>query len=453
TSWTSGGSVDFTDSAIVIASSRGYWLSKDRGYNWERKPTPLRANNRIPVSVAMKDPDHILILSDWDTVFNFYPQPLCFTTSDGGQTWGQSNVPVSTSFTRYVSGTSNTYITVGFISISGPSGSAISYDGGLSWNTLTGDSYTSVAFLNDSTGYATASNGSFGTNNQGQIYKWDVNCFATSTVENVTVCDSFTWPTTGITYITSGTYADTIQNGFGCDSILVLNLEIAAPVVNVFRNGNTFIAEDLPVSTMHQWLRCDQGFAPINGANTNVYTATEDGQYAVEFTNGSCKDTSECFTACMPLEDSIVQVDDTLMVTTVGATYQWVDCDNGNAPITGATERKYVPMSSGNFGVEISGTLCTYTLDCYNIILSGAEETETKRVRIHPNPVTHWLNIEGDLSNTHTYELYNTMGQMVGSGLIHQQRIDVKDLSGGMYLLRIRNANRVLLGTYQMIKR
>lgn len=41
-----------------------------------------------------------------------------------------------------------------------------------------------------------------------------------------TSCDSYLWPENGITYNQSGTYTHTLQNQFGCDSIIRLNLTI-----------------------------------------------------------------------------------------------------------------------------------------------------------------------------------------------------------------------------------
>lgn len=43
---------------------------------------------------------------------------------------------------------------------------------------------------------------------------------------SVVACDQYNWALTGLTYNTSGQYQDTLQNQFGCDSIVRLNLTI-----------------------------------------------------------------------------------------------------------------------------------------------------------------------------------------------------------------------------------
>jgi gliding motility-associated-like protein len=47
-----------------------------------------------------------------------------------------------------------------------------------------------------------------------------------SSTENIQSCNSYTWPVNGRTYFVSGMYQDTISNVFGCDSVLNLNLSV-----------------------------------------------------------------------------------------------------------------------------------------------------------------------------------------------------------------------------------
>ncbi|MBK8483207.1 MAG: gliding motility-associated C-terminal domain-containing protein [Saprospiraceae bacterium] len=45
-------------------------------------------------------------------------------------------------------------------------------------------------------------------------------------IETIKICNSYTWQVTGLTYTQSGIYSDTFTNAYGCDSILVLDLQI-----------------------------------------------------------------------------------------------------------------------------------------------------------------------------------------------------------------------------------
>jgi hypothetical protein len=47
-------------------------------------------------------------------------------------------------------------------------------------------------------------------------------------------------------------------------------------------------------SVNYQWINCDQGNSIIAGANTQSFTPTANGHFAVILSNGICTDTSAC---------------------------------------------------------------------------------------------------------------------------------------------------------------
>ena len=115
---------------------------------------------------------------------------------------------------------------------------------------------------------------------------------ATSFVETEVACDSFTWSHTGLTYTVSGTYEDTLVNAVGCDSIVTLNLTINTVDVSVTNTSPTLTAN--ATGAQYQWLDCDNGFMPLAGETAQSFTATSNGNYAVEVTENGCTDTSAC---------------------------------------------------------------------------------------------------------------------------------------------------------------
>jgi hypothetical protein len=56
--------------------------------------------------------------------------------------------------------------------------------------------------------------------------------------------------------------------------------------------GNTLSATAAGMS--YQWVDCNNSNEPIDGAEGQSYTATENGNYAVIITDGNCSQTSEC---------------------------------------------------------------------------------------------------------------------------------------------------------------
>lgn len=72
-------------------------------------------------------------------------------------------------------------------------------------------------------------------------------------------------------------------------------------------------------------------------------------------TNGPCSVSDQVVVSvASPIDVTVGQVGPTLSANNSGATYQWVDCDNGNAPITGATSQSFTPSNSGNYAVIIT---------------------------------------------------------------------------------------------------
>lgn len=107
-----------------------------------------------------------------------------------------------------------------------------------------------------------------------------------------TVCKRFLSPSKKYTWTISGKYADTILNKKGCDSIITVNLTINNASVNVSQKGTKLTA--LADGAQYQWLNCNTNYSKIAGATGQTYIATAVGKYAVEVTEGLCTDTSVC---------------------------------------------------------------------------------------------------------------------------------------------------------------
>ncbi|WP_298781414.1 putative metal-binding motif-containing protein, partial [uncultured Polaribacter sp.] len=57
--------------------------------------------------------------------------------------------------------------------------------------------------------------------------------------------------------------------------------------------------------------------------------------------------------------------------------YQWIDCDNNNAALTGATSQSYSPESEGNYAVKVvTSNGCTDTSTCYTYTLDGDTDND-----------------------------------------------------------------------------
>jgi gliding motility-associated-like protein len=90
-------------------------------------------------------------------------------------------------------------------------------------------------------------------------------------ISEIRICKEYIWPVNGKTYLKSGFYSDTLSNILGCDSILSLNLEILNEqiyhsdviICDVYTwpvNGQTYIQSGQYVDTLINLQGCDSIF-------------------------------------------------------------------------------------------------------------------------------------------------------------------------------------------------
>ncbi len=95
------------------------------------------------------------------------------------------------------------------------------------------------------------------------------------------------------TYTATGTYVDVLLSSGGCDSTVTTNLIVNQSIdstVSVIGN----IATANQTGATYQWLDCSNSSSSIIGANSQQYTATATGDYAVQITLNGCTVKSSC---------------------------------------------------------------------------------------------------------------------------------------------------------------
>jgi len=144
------------------------------------------------------------------------------------------------------------------------------------------------------------------------------------------------------------------------------------------------------------------------------------------------------------ISNSVTQTGATLTADYVGATYQWLDCDNANAQIVGETNQSYTPTLTGNYAVEINSNGCIDTSACMLVDFTGINEINNSSVKVYPNPSseTFTLALDEYLVGSN-YMIYNQLGALVKKGLISNsnQIIDVSNIANGIYNLSIEQTN------------
>lgn len=125
---------------------------------------------------------------------------------------------------------------------------------------------------------------------------------------------------------------------------------------------------------------------------------------------------------------------------TSGATYQWVDCDNGNAPIPSATNRIFNAGTSGNYAVEVTLNGCTVTSSCTILNFVGIEDNEVSLVKVSPNPAKDVLTFK--LNETYvnaSVQIFDLTGKVLKEIALNSNSLslDISEFNSGVYLAKI----------------
>jgi hypothetical protein len=172
-------------------------------------------------------------------------------------------------------------------------------------------------------------------------------------------------------------------------------------------------------------------------------TLTAPGVYFESFSGpGGCDSvvTLTLIQSASGINSSVIQNGITLSAQQAGASYQWIDCLNGNTPIPGDTGQTFTATTNGQYAVVLQLNGCTDTSACFNITSVGISETTSGDLMIAAsNPFTQEITIK-NLSRFQDYDFIITdvSGKVLSSNQV-QRNQSVKIATGtwspGIYLL------------------
>lgn len=129
------------------------------------------------------------------------------------------------------------------------------------------------------------------------------------------------------------------------------------------------------------------------------------------------------------------------------AVYQWMDCNNGYAPIPFATTQQYIPSQPGDYAVEITLNGCVDTSTCYNVTTIGLSDITQTQMHVYPIPAHSSIQVEMKQSGRYTAVIYDLNGRRVmnnnETAFDQFTKIDLSSLEAGTYLLGIKSADGV----------
>jgi uncharacterized delta-60 repeat protein len=167
--------------------------------------------------------------------------------------------------------------------------------------------------------------------------------------------------------------------------------------------------------------------------DTTIYYARGEGGC---ITSGIC-DSIEITVNPMPTATVTVS-GSTIFANSSTGTYQWIDCNNSNALISGATNQNFTPSVSGNYAVIVTVNSCSDTSVCkaISIVTGIANNAQTSGLSVFPNPNNGDFTIS--LNKEETFSLVNNLGQTIKIIQLNQSNNNSTIITGignGIYFL------------------
>ena len=192
----------------------------------------------------------------------------------------------------------------------------------------------------------------------------------------------------------------------------------------------------LPTLTVGDYYTSTNGGGTMLNAGTLITSTQTLYVYA---SNGSCSDENSFDVTITSSPLSTITISGiTLTADETGATYQWLDCNNSNAPIAGETNQSFTPSVNGNYAVEITKDGCTSTSSCTAVTTVNINEYTSNNINIYPNPSKGVFTITTEKLGKN-FTLTDNVGKVVTNGVLNstQSAIDISNYSNGLYILNI----------------
>ena len=232
------------------------------------------------------------------------------------------------------------------------------------------------------------------------------------------VCDTYTAPD-GQIYTTSGIKTAVIPNATGCDSIITIDLTI-------WNSTTSSISETV----------CDTYTEP----DGQVYT-TSGVKTAVIPNAAGCDSTITINLTINTVDASVTQSGFVLTANTIGASYQWLDCDKDYSEITDEVNRAFSATQNGHFAVSVTQNSCVDTSICYTITGVGILENNfDSDIVLYPNPTNGKITVNlGEVLDQFTVKILDLEGRVISeSNYKNTEEFEMNiDASAGVYLMTI----------------
>jgi predicted outer membrane repeat protein len=141
------------------------------------------------------------------------------------------------------------------------------------------------------------------------------------------------------------------------------------------------------------------------------------------------------------LDNSVSLSGNILTASVSGVSYQWIDCDNANTPISGETNQSFTATQNGNYAVIITENSCETISDCIEVNSLSVEGIDLIGFKLHPNPFSDAITIQLPMGvEKASVSILNMDGKVVYKTQINRNQSSINQLHSlakGLYLMQV----------------
>jgi hypothetical protein len=259
----------------------------------------------------------------------------------------------------------------------------------------------------------------------------------------------------------SGYYAVAItQNGCAdtsaCVSIQVIPNQpglISGSATLCAGSSETYSVAPVQDASSYTWT-LPNGWTGSSSSHTIlVSSGLNSGTIGVTANNQAGASPVRVITVTVTQANAVVTQSNGVLYAGTADSYTWLDCEAGYSVVASGSQ-SFAPSQSGHYALAVLQNGCTDTSACIQaeVIISGLRQHDRDlSYRVFPNPAREQLFITSEGSETAVtvimtdYTGKEVYRAILPAGAASQTEIAVRDMSPGIYLLRLESANKPVL--------
>lgn len=226
----------------------------------------------------------------------------------------------------------------------------------------------------------------------------------------------------GIFTVTAGTYSYTLIDANGDTSITSIT-----------------VTEPNSISSSQTISLCAGQTLTVG---TSTYNATGTYTDVLTTVNGCDSTVTTNLFVSAAIDTSTTVNTNTISANQQASAYQWIDCNNSNLPISGATNQSFTATANGDYAVIITVGSCSDTSACVNMMITDiTEDTSGSAILVYPNPSTGQFILE--LNAEAQVQITDVLGRVIYDEklLSGKQTIGISEEKSGIYFMKINSGD------------